>query len=286
MNGNNLEAIRIGKKYAGFELKDVSFALPQGCIMGFVGENGAGKTTTIKRLLGLIPGTGTVKLLGVEEGGRDNGVKQQLGVVLDNSFFSDYLRVQDIDTVLRQLYRQWDSGQFRTYMDRFEIPWGKLLRELSKGMKTKVQIATALSHHARLLLLDEPTSGLDPIARSEVMDLFLEFIQEEQNSIFLSSHITADLEKIADYITFLHKGQLVFSDEKDLLLERYGVAKGDAAQLEKLDRSLVVAVRRSQYSCEALVRDRAAALAQCPGLTLDPPTLDDIMLFIVRGERE
>lgn len=285
MNTNSIEAIRIGKKYADFELKDVSFALPQGCIMGFVGENGAGKTTTIKRLLGLIEGTGTVKLLGVEGGGRDNGVKQQLGVVLDNSFFSDYLRAQDIDAILKRLYQNWDSMQFRAYLDRFEIPRGKLLRELSKGMKTKVQIATALSHHAKLLILDEPTSGLDPVARSEVIDLFLEFIQDEQNSIFLSSHITADLEKIADYITFIHRGQLVFSDVKDLLLEQYGIAKGEAEQLNRLEQGLVLARRHSQYSCEALVRDRAAAQAQCPLLTVDPPTLDDIMLFIVRGEK-
>lgn len=285
MTTNSIEAVNIGKKYPGFTLEDVSFTLPQGCIMGFIGQNGAGKTTVIKRLLGLVAGQGQAILLGRENGGQVPEIKQQIGVMMDDSFFSELLRPQDIDKVLRRLYRNWDSGLYFQYLEQFEIPRNKLLRQLSKGMKTKVRLAAAISHRPRLLILDEPASGLDPVARSQLDEIFLQFIQDEQNSIFFSTHITADLEKVADYITFLHQGRLIFSMEKDRLLEQYGLAKGEPGQLDALG-DLVISRRDGQYSAQALVRDRQQAAAICPGLTIDQPSLDDIMVFFVKGEQE
>ncbi len=283
MTTNSIEAIKIGKEYPGFTLKDVSFTLPQGCIMGFIGQNGAGKTTVIKRLLGLTSGQGQAVLLGRENGGQYPEIKQQIGVMMDDSFFSELLRPKDIDTVLKRLYRNWDSALYRQYLEQLEVPQNKLLRQLSKGMKTKVRLAAAISHRPRLLILDEPASGLDPVARSQLDDIFQQFIQDERNSIFLSTHITADLEKIADYITFLHRGRLIFSEEKDLLLEQYGLAKGEPEQLKALG-DLVISCQEGRYSAQALVRDREKAAEICPGLTIDRPSLDDIMVFFVKGE--
>lgn len=285
MTTNCIEAVNIGKKYQDFTLENVSFALPQGCIMGFIGQNGAGKTTVIKRLLGLTTGQGKAILLGRENGGQDPEIKQQIGVLIDGSFFSELLRPRDIDAVLKRIYRNWDSALYRRYLEEFEIPQGKLLNQLSKGMKAKVRLAAAMSHRPRLLILDEPASGLDPVARSQLMDIFQQFIQEEQNAILLSTHITADLEKIADYIAFLHKGRLIFSEEKDLLLEGYGLAKGEPALLDRLG-DLAISRRQGQYSAQALVRDREEAARLCPGLTIDRPSLDDIMVFFAKGERE
>lgn len=284
MTTNSIEAVNIGKKYPGFTLEDVSFVLPQGCIMGFIGQNGAGKTTVIKRLLGLVSGQGQAILLGREDGGQIPEIKQQIGVMMDDSFFSELLRPQDIDKVLKRLYRNWDSSLYFQYLEQFEIPRNKLLRQLSKGMKTKVRLAAAISHRPRLLVLDEPASGLDPVARSQLDEIFLQFIQDEQNSIFFSTHITADLEKMADYITFLHQGRLIFSKEKDRLLEEYGLAKGEPELLDALG-DLVISRRDGQYSAQALVRDRQQAAAICPGLVIDRPSLDDIMVFFSRGEQ-
>ncbi|MCI8933022.1 MAG: ABC transporter ATP-binding protein [Clostridiaceae bacterium] len=285
MTTNSIEAVNIGKKYLDFTLENVSFTLPQGCIMGFIGQNGAGKTTVIKRLLGLTSGQGKAVLLGKENGGQDLETKQQIGVLLDGSFFSELLRPRDIDAVLKRIYKRWDSSLYRQYLEQFEIPQKKLINQLSKGMKTKIRLAAAMSCRPRLLILDEPASGLDPVARSQLMDIFQQFIQDEQNSIFLSTHITADLEKIADYITFLHKGRLIFSEEKDLLLEQYGLAKGEPAWLEALG-DLVISHKEGRYSAQALVRDREQAARLCPGLVIDRPSLDDIMVFFAKGEQE
>ncbi len=281
---NSIEAVNIGKKYQDFTLENVSFTLPQGCIMGFIGQNGAGKTTVIKRLLGLTSGQGQVILLGKENGGQDPEIKQQIGVLMDGSFFSELLRPRDINSVLKHLYRRWDSNLYRQYLEQFEIPQNKLLSQLSKGMKAKVRLAAAMSSRPRLLILDEPASGLDPVARNQLNDIFQQFIQDEKNSIFLSTHITADLEKIADYVAFLHQGRLVFSEEKDFLLEQYGLAKGEPAQLDALG-DWVISRKDGRYSAQALVKDREEAARLCPGLAIDRPSLDDIMVFFAKGER-
>ena len=271
MTINSIEAVNIGKKYQDFTLENVSFTLPQGCIMGFIGQNGAGKTTVIKRLLGLTSGQGQAILLGKENGGQDPEIKQQIGVLMDGSFFSELLRPRDINSVLKHLYRRWDSNLYRQYLEQFEIPQNKLLSQLSKGMKAKVR-------------LDEPASGLDPVARNQLNDIFQQFIQDEKNSIFLSTHITADLEKIADYVAFLHQGRLVFSEEKDFLLEQYGLAKGEPAQLDALG-DWVISRKDGRYSAQALVKDREEAARLCPSLAIDRPSLDDIMVFFAKGER-
>lgn len=286
MSEFSIEVKNLGKQYPNFALENINFALPRGCIMGFVGQNGAGKTTTIKRLLGLISGSGQVSLLGQEQGYESPQIKQQIGVMLDGSFFSEYLRLCDLDSILKNLYSGWDSKVFYQYADRFQLPRKQIMKEFSKGMKTKAQLAAALGHSPQLLILDEPASGLDPIARSEVVDIFLEYIQNPQNAIFLSSHITADLERIADYITFLHRGKLVFSAEKDALGAQYALAKGNPAQIDALGQDLVISRRDGDFTCEALVRNRALAAQRCPGMALETPSLDELMLFIVRGEQQ
>uniref|UniRef100_UPI003FEFD2BC ABC transporter ATP-binding protein n=1 Tax=Candidatus Fimivicinus sp. TaxID=3056640 RepID=UPI003FEFD2BC len=216
------ESIRVSnlcKNYGTFQLKDVSFTLPQGCIMGLIGENGAGKSTTLKLLLNLIhKDSGEISIFGLDPVKEEQKIKEQIGVVFDENFFHDVLRAKDIPSVMRPVYANWDDRLFDSLCARFQLPWEKKIKEYSRGMKMKLSIAVAMAHHPRLLLLDEATSGLDPVVRNEILDLFQEFIQDERNSILLSSHITSDLERVADYITFIHQGRILASESKDDLL--------------------------------------------------------------------
>lgn len=284
MNTNSIEAISLSKQYPGFALEDVSFTLPQGCIMGFIGQNGAGKTTTIKRLLGLVQGGGEVHLLGEKEGYGLRKVKEQVGVFLEGSFFNEVIRVQDIDSILPHITPRWDKGYYSFLLDRFQIPRKKYLRELSKGMGTKLRLATILARHPKLLILDEPMSGLDPVARSQVMDLFLEFIQDGEHSVFLSTHITTDLEQAADYITFIHEGKLVFSQEKDRVMEEYGLAQGTEEALKSLGPDVLIAMRKGRYHAKGLVNNRQEAARREPSLLVEPARLEDIMVMMAKEE--
>lgn len=286
LSTNSIECVGLNKKYDDFTLKDITFALPRGSIMGFIGENGAGKTTTIKLILGLICGGGSVKIFGQDLQSDPRGIKEKIGIVLDNSFFSDYMRPIDVNSVLKLMYKTWDEKYFFDLLARFDIPQNKLIRELSKGTKTKFQIAAAIAHHPQLLILDEPTSGLDPIVRSEILDIFLDFIQDEQNSIFLSSHITSDLEKIADYITFVHKGELIFTQERDILAEDYGVLRCTESELNSVASENILATVKNKFSCESLIKNRAEIANKFPNLVIENATLDEIMLLIVKGENK
>lgn len=277
------EAIRlehVEKRYGGFTLKDVNLVLPGGSIMGFIGENGAGKSTTLKAALGLIrKDGGKVFLFGKEFDGNDNSLKEQIGVVMDTTGFSGDLTLKHIDRIMRRIYRNWEPETFWRYREVFELPMNKKVREFSRGMRMKLPLAVALSHRARLLVLDEATSGLDPISRDELLDVFLDFIQEEEHSILMSSHILSDLEKICDYVTFIHKGRICFSEQKDRLLEEYGVFHGTAGAIRELEPSAVVGVRENAFGADALIRrDRAPR-----GLALDPADIETIMLYHVRG---
>ena len=270
------------KSYEDFSLQNISFALPQGCIMGLVGQNGAGKSTTLKAILGLVrPDSGSVKLFGQELRENEGQIKEQIGVVFDSMNLPEMLRGKDVGKVLGPLYQSWDQTAFNGYLERFSLPINKLIKDYSRGMKMKVAIAAALSHGAKLLLLDEATGGLDPIVRDEILDILLEFMQDPTHGILFSSHITGDLEKIADYVTFIHEGQVRFSQPKDELLDSYAVVKCSPQQLASIDPAALISVRSHQYGTEALVR-RDAVWADA---VAERPTIEDMMLFIARGNR-
>lgn len=286
MSGYGIEVKHLTKQFEAFTLDDVSFAVPSGSIMGFIGENGAGKSTTIRLILGLLhPDGGEIRLLGEDAAALPARIREDIGVALDESFFHDSLRPKDLDLILKSIYRSWDSKVFYGYLDKFDLPDGQQVKKFSRGMKMNLSLSAALSHHARLLILDEATSGLDPVVRNEILDVFLEFVQDEGHSILVSSHITSDLERVCDYITFIHRGKIVVSESKDALLEQYGLIGCAKADFERIDRADIVGYRESHFGCEVLVHDRAAAARKYPGFQLEHVSLEDIMLFYVRGEQ-
>lgn len=283
---NLLELNGVCKRYPSFALQDVSFSLPSGSIMALIGENGAGKTTTLKLILNEVRrDAGSIRIFGEDNVRREVAVKEEIGMVFDESYFHSGFCAADVDKILKGIYRGWDADLFRRYLDRFELPPKKVIKDYSRGMKMKLSIASALAHHPRLLILDEATSGLDPVVRSEVLDLLLDFIQDETRSVLFSSHITSDLERVADYVTFLHGGKVVFSSRKDELLDRAGILKCGASRFGSLDPSDFLRVRRGAVECEALVADRQSAVRKYPGLVVDPATLDEIMVLTIKGEK-
>ena len=277
---NLVEVAGLCKRYDSFTLDHIDLTVPEGQIVGLIGENGAGKTTTIKSILGVVrPDGGTIRLMGKPSG--DKGALEKVGVVFEDSYFNGVLTPSQIDRILQGIRPDWDSVKFRRDCEAFGLDHRKKIKDFSRGMRMKLSLASALSHDCRLLILDEATSGLDPVVRDEMLDLFLEFIQDEGHSIFVSSHILSDLEKVCDYITLIHGGRIVFSEEKDALLEKYVVAKVSEAELRSLDPAKVAGVRRSAFGAEALVERSAAR-----GLVCDPAGIEDIMLYYLRGERK
>ncbi|MEG2500475.1 MAG: ABC transporter ATP-binding protein [Oscillospiraceae bacterium] len=280
---NSIEINSITKAYKDFVLDNVSFNVPYGSIMGFIGENGAGKTTTIKAILNIIRiNSGSITVFGKDIKANAKDINKDIGTVLDGSFFYEGMEARDIAPVMRRLYKTWDDTYFTQLLSRFSLPANKVIKEYSKGMKMKLNLATALAHRPKLLILDEATSGLDPVVRNEMLDIFLEFIQEEEHSILMSSHITTDLEKIADYITFLHEGKVVFSKSKDDIMENYAVAKCSVDKANALPHELIMGRRSSQFGCELLVSDKAALRRKEPDIIIDHASLDDIMTFIAK----
>ena len=279
-----IEIENLRKEYAGFALQDLTLTIEEGTITGLVGANGAGKSTTLKLILNLIRrDAGTIRVFGLDNREREAEVKAQIGVVFDEPCFHEILSPRQISGYMGALYPTWDPAFFRSLLERFSLPRDKVVKEFSRGMKMKLSIAAAMAHHPRLLLLDEPTSGLDPLVRDEILDMFLDFLQDERHSVVLSSHITSDLEKVADTIALIDKGRLLFHEEKDRLREQYVLVKGSTAQLEKLDRNQLIGVRTNEYGFEALARSRRQAALS--GLVVEPPTIEDIMLFYTRGEK-
>lgn len=285
---NAIEVQGLTKKYPDFTLDHITFTVPKGCIMGLIGENGAGKTTTLKGILNLIRRDGgAVRLLGKDPQRQECAAKEEIGVVFEESGFHDTLNTKDVSKIMRRIFRRWDETLFQKYLTRYELPQEKPFKEYSRGMRMKLSIAAAMAHHPKLLILDEATSGLDPVVRSEILDDFLEFIQEEDHTILLSSHITEDLEKVADYITFLHKGKLVFSSEKDALLEQYGILHCGAEDARKIDAADVVGRRINAFGCDFLVRDKALCRRKYRSFAIDQATLEEIMLFYLKnGHKE
>ena len=283
---DSLEVKNLCKKYSEFELKNINLKLPKGMIMGLIGENGAGKTTTIKSILNLINiDNGEIKIFGLNIKENEKKIKEDIGVVLDDAFFSEYLNPADITKIMNKIYKNWDENLYYRYLEDFKLPKNKISKEFSSGMKMKLKIAVALSHNPKLLILDEPTSGLDPVARSEILDIFQDFIQNEENSIFVSSHITSDLEHIADYITFINNGEIVLSKTRDELLEKYGIVKCSKSEFEKIDKNDYVKFKVNRYEYDVLVEDKAKFRSKYEFKIIDKPTLDDIMLIYIKGEK-
>ena len=286
MSGNALAVQGLTKRYKDFVLDNVSFVVPRGAIVGLVGENGAGKSTTLHAILGLIHRDGgSVELLDREDTAVDEAFRNQIGVVFDGSSYPETLTPRKLNRVFQSLYQGWDEAGYFALLEQLSLPADKKIKAFSKGMKMKLSLAVAFSHGAKLLVLDEATSGLDPVVRDDILDLCLGFVQEEDRAILVSSHITSDLEKVADYIVFLHKGRVVFCKPKDELRYHYGILRCGAAQFEAIDKGEVLAWRRQDYQWEVLVADRAAAQRKYPKAVVDPATIDEIMLLYVKGER-
>ncbi len=280
---NALELRDICKRYKDFTLDHVSFSVPMGSIMGLIGENGAGKSTTINLLLGLIGlDSGEITVLGENGPAISPKVKAQMGIVLDEAGFPDCMNASQVGKMMSLAYPEWQQKIFDDYLVRFALPPKKPLKDYSRGMKMKLGIAAALSHGAKLLILDEATSGLDPVVRDEIIDMLLEFIQDEQHAVLLSSHITSDLEKVCDYVTFLHRGKVLYSEEKDALLERMCILKCTSQQLEAIDQRAIHGVRWGAFGIEALAEREYLP----EGCVTDRATLDDIIVYAARGERK
>jgi ABC-2 type transport system ATP-binding protein len=278
-----LEAVGIRKSYPGFALKDVSFSLMEGCITGFIGVNGAGKTTTIKSILGLtLKDGGEICFFGKSMKDNAQDFRNRIGIVLDEGCFYDELTLEDMKSILAPAYSRWDEAVFRKYLERFGLPPRQVIASLSKGMRMKYAIALALSHHAELLIMDEPTSGLDPEVRIELMEILLDFMKEEGRGVFFSSHITSDLERVADALILMDKGRILLQEEKDLLLDRHGRVKGDRKALNPEARKLFVTLRETDYGFEGLTSDKAAVRQQMSHVLIEKPTIEDVMLGYVR----
>ena len=280
MTDTALEIRGLCKSYGDFQLKNINLTLPSGCIMGLIGENGAGKSTTIKLILDMLRrDSGEISVFGHDNRKGFHTIKEELGVVLDECFVPEALTAQNLDHILKNVYRHWSRECFSSYLSRFHLPEKKPVKEYSRGMKMKLAIAMALSHRPRLLLLDEATSGLDPIVRDEILDVFFDFIQEEDHAILISSHIISDLEKVCDYIAFLHRGKLVFSKPKDDLLSAYRVVKGSEREIAAVPASHIHGIRRNSFGAEALVDAGSVP----PGLVSDPADIETIMLYFAKG---
>ncbi|MBR1898244.1 MAG: ABC transporter ATP-binding protein [Oscillospiraceae bacterium] len=284
---NAIEIDGITKHYDGFTLDHVSFNVAKGSIMGFIGQNGAGKSTTINTILNIVkPEEGSVRIFGLDHRRDELAVKQELSAVFDELPFHDALTADGLNIILRDVFRAWNKETFFGYLNRFQLPRRKKFGQFSKGMKMKLQIAAALSHDAKLLVMDEATTGLDPVVRNEILDIFLEFLQDENHSILMSSHITTDLEKIADSVTFIDRGRILVTGYKDEILESHGVLKCTKSDFADIAREDYISARITDYGAELMVTDRQAARKKYSGAVIDPTTLEEIMLFYVNREKK
>ncbi|MBD5492317.1 MAG: ABC transporter ATP-binding protein [Lachnospiraceae bacterium] len=285
---NILELQQVSKTFSksNFTLDHVSFSLPYGAILGFVGENGAGKTTTIGCILNTIAKDGgIVKLFGREMLDADTDIREKIGVVYDGDNFPEHWTAEQLSKIMQGVYTNWDDKLFRRYLKDFQLPPRQRIKHYSRGMTMKLAIVAALAHHPQLLILDEATSGLDPIMRDEMLDIFLDFVQEEDHSILFSSHITSDLEKVADYITFIHNGSLIMTVSKNDLAYHYAVMRCKESQFLALDRSDIIAYRKRDFQIDVLVSDGKEAQRKYKDVVVDHVSLDEIMVLLVKGER-
>lgn len=279
---NAIELKNVTKRYDGFTLDNVSFNVPKGCIMGFIGQNGAGKTTTIKSLLHIINiDEGKIGLLGLDHIRDENEIKKHIAAVFDELPFHDMFTARDMARIFEGIYPEWDNDTYKSYLERFELPVKKKIGQFSKGMKMKLQIACALSHNAELLIMDEATTGLDPVVRDEILHIFQEYLLGGERSVLMSSHITSDLEKIADMVTFIDKGKILLTGFKDEMIEQHGILKCSKEELGSIDPEDIVSTRLNSFGAEVMISDREAAMIKYSGAVIDIASLDDIMLYYV-----
>ena len=281
---NVLELCNVVKNYEDFKLDNISFAVPRGCICGFIGQNGAGKTTTIRMILDIIKkDEGTIKVFGQD---MQPELKEKIGVVFDEMGFHEFMTAKEINNIMKNIYTNWKEDVFFNYLKRFSLPKKKRCGSFSRGMRMKLQIAVALSHEAELLILDEPTSGLDPIVRNEILQIFQEFVLEENHTILLSSHITGDLERIADCVTFIDRGRIILSGDKNEILEKHGLLKCKKEELDQIKKEDIVSVRQSAFCTEVLVFDKEKYREKNNKIIMEQPSLEEIMIFYVNRAGE
>lgn len=284
---NAIEIQKLTKKYdEQFSLGEINLTIPSGQIVGLIGENGAGKTTLIKCILNIIKkDSGSIKIFNQDTNSYENLIKEDIGVVLDDMFLPEVLTVKDVNTIMKDVYKSWDSNLFFQYLNDFKIEKSKKINKLSKGMRKKLEIAVSLAHHPKLLILDEPTSGLDPIVRSEVLDIFLKFLSDDEHTILLSTHITSDLEHIADKIVFIDKGKIILDESRDSIMDDYGVLKCDLDTFSKIDEKDIIAYKKNKYDCSILINNIKNAKKKYKDCIIDKITLEDLMLLMIKGER-
>ncbi|MBE6942651.1 MAG: ABC transporter ATP-binding protein [Ruminococcaceae bacterium] len=276
---NALEIKNLTKSYPGFTLDNLNLTLPSGCIMGLIGENGAGKSTTIKLILNMLhKDSGTIRILGKDNTENIELAKEDIGVVLDEVGFPECLTVKQVGKVMKHTFRNWNEAEYVRLLQKLSLPDNKPFKDFSRGMKMKLGIAVAMSHGAKLLLLDEPTSGLDPVVRDEVVEMFYDFTRDENHSILISSHIVSDLERLCDYIAFLHKGKLLICEEKDKLLSEYGIIHCSVEQLSELDKNAVKYKKETPYGAEVIVSRKNAP----DGFKLSPVSIEELFVFMVK----
>lgn len=279
---NVIELKGVSKDYGDFKLDDVSFSVPEGSVCGFIGQNGAGKTTTIQIILDAIKrDDGEVYVFGKSVDKDSAALRENIGVVFDEMGFHDFLNAKQINTIMKNVYQNWDQEKYFEYLKLFSLPVKKACGSFSRGMRMKLQIATALSHGAKLLIMDEPTSGLDPIVRNEMLQIFREFVVEEDHTILLSSHITGDLEKLADEVVFIDGGKIVLKGNKDEMLEKHGILRCKKDELKNVNEALIVSAEISGLGAEVLVNDRKAAKKLYPEMIIEPAGLEEIMIYYV-----
>ena len=283
---NAIELKNVTKKYDGFTLDNINFNVPKGSIMGFIGQNGAGKTTTIRSILNLVPiDEGEIKMFGLDHKKDEREIKERIAVVFDELPFHDIFNANHMGKIFGGLYKDWNNQKYTEYLDMFQLPRKKKIGNFSKGMKMKLQIACALSHNAELLVMDEATTGLDPVVRNEILDIFLEYLQNEEHSILMSSHITSDLEKIADSVTFIDKGKILISGYKDDILADHSVIKCTKNDYKDIDSADIVSVRLNDFGAEVMVRNSDEMKRKYSGLVFDRTTLEEIMVYYVNKSK-
>lgn len=279
-----LEIKNVSKSYEGFLIQDLSFSVPKGYIMGLIGPNGSGKSTTIKMILNLVKkDSGSINIFGLDHLKEEVNVKERIGIVFDENHFYEDLTCKQVKKIVARFYKNWNEDTYQNYIKRFQLPHNKKIKELSKGMKMKFSIAIALSHNAELIIMDEPTAGLDPIVRSEVLDILQEIVLDANKTVLFSTHITTDLEKIADYLTFINEGKVIFSEPKDEIQEQYWLVKGDDTLLVKEIEYLFVGVRKSDYGFIGLTKDVDQVKRSLgDSVIYEKPSLEEIMIYTVK----
>lgn len=284
MSNKLLEIKNLTKEYDGFKLDDISFTLDKGYIMGFIGENGAGKTTTIKLIMNLLKkDKGEIKIFDKDNIEYEGEIKERIGFVYDECFYYENLSIKDNEKIISGFYKKWDTKVFDNYLKKFNLNKKQKVKELSKGMKMKFAIALALSHKAEFLILDEPASGLDPVMRRSILDVLQEVIQDENVGILISSHIISDLEKIADYITYIQRGKIILSKATNDLMEEYKIIKGDKSLLSKFDKKAIYGLRETSYGFEGIIKDTQIDRAVKQQLVTERPSLEEIMVAMNKG---